>query len=1159
MKLLSRILLSCILLLFAFLVKAQVPAQSNLRIKRIFVNSDTLRLDSLSIIPKTFHISGVADSSYRLDFVQSILYWKQRPANDTITITYRVFSNKLNAVVRHIDFDSIMNRMSIAPFEFNAISKETPRSVFDFGSIQYNGSFGRAISFGNNQDAVVNSNFQLQLNGMLKDSIEIAAALSDNNIPIQPDGTTQRLNEFDQVFLQFKKKNWQLNLGDIDLRQNNLYFLNFYKRLQGISFQTTNRVSKSVQSSTIVSGSIAKGKFTRNVIQPLEGNQGPYRLTGAHNELFFIVLANTERVFLDGELLQRGEDQDYVINYNTAEVTFMPRRMITKDSRIQIEFEYADRNFLNANLYAFQGIDINNKLKLKIAAFNNNDAKNSPINQTLDAAQKQFLFNVGDSIQNALYPNAVLDTAFATNKILYEKVYYTVGIYQDSFYRYSTDPALAKYSLSFSDVGVGKGNYIPDFNGANGKVYRFIQPINGIKQGRYEPVTILVTPKKQQLISLGTEYQIDANNSLKTEFALSNYDVNTFSKKDKGDNTGIAAKIQYSNTATLNTVRKLTLLSTFDYEHVQDRFKPLERLRYVEFSREWGLPITAQLTPATENIVRFSSKLKNNHNHSLNYQLMTYQRSDNYQGYQNILQHSVELSGWQFNNQFAITNFKTEGNSGSYIRPVIDVSKQLKSFGLMRIGIRYALEKNEVHERKTDTIDYNSFSFDVYSAYIKTNERNRNKMSFTFTTRSDKYPMGYELVRGDRSYNYNLQAELLKNEHHQFLFTATYRKLDVYNTKVSNQTADRTVLGRAEYLINEFNGFITGNLLYDLGTGQEQRRDFAYLEVPPGKGEYVWIDYNGDGIQQLNEFEVAQFQDQAKYIRIFTPTNQYLKANYITLNYSFMFNPRAILNSATIQPISKFLARFNLQTSMQKSKKSIARGDFQFDPFKYSINDTALISSNTVFGNTLSFNRYASKWGLDLTNIQNTGKALLTYGYESRRINNWTAKLRWILSQSFTINLNTRKGFNALFTPSFNNRNYELDIYSVEPQLVFIDRTKLRIQTGYKFDKRSNNPFYGGEQSQSNSLNFESKYNVFQSSTINARFTYNYISFNSVANTTVSYIMLEGLLPGKNYLWSLDFTKRLLNNVEINFQYEGRKAGESKTVNIGRAAIRALF
>jgi hypothetical protein len=82
---------------------------------------------------------------------------------------------------------------------------------------------------------------------------------------------------------------------------------------------------------------------------------------------------------------------------------------------------------------------------------------------------------------------------------------------------------------------------------------------------------------------------------------------------------------------------------------------------------------------------------------------------------------------------------------------------------------------------------------------------------------------------------------------------------------------------------------------------------------------------------------------------------------------------------------------------------------------------------------------------------------------------------------------------------------------------------------------------------------------LLQSTSIQGKFTFNDIKYPFPTNTTVSYTMLDGLLPGKNYLWSIDITKRLANNLEINVQYEGRKPGDGKTVNVGRASLRALL
>jgi len=828
--------------------------------------------------------------------------------------------------------------------------------------------------------------------------------------------------------------------------------------------------------------------------------------------------------------------------------------MITKDSRIQVEFEYADRNYLNANLYLAQEFDLNKKVKVRIGAFNNNDAKNSQINQILDPRQKQFLADLGDSVQRAFYPSAIVDT-FAAGKILYEKVY--IGL--DSFYRYSTDPQLAKYNLSFADVKQGNGNYVPDFNGANGKVYRYVPPVGNVKQGQYEPVQILVAPRLQQIINLGVDYTIDKNTLVKAEVATSNNDVNTFSSKDNGDDRGWAAKFQISNEKVLRQSKQLQLVTGLDYEYVQHKFRPLERLRTVEFTRDWGLNILAVPVPVDENILRAKVGIKDKSAHSFSYQFTNYHRSDDYNGFQNMLQHNANWKGWQFNNQFTLTSFNALNDKGTFLRPTIDISKQLKKLDNWRIGFNYSLEQNNNRHKLSDTLNPLSFNFDIYSAYLKSDESKQNRYRITFFTRSDKYAVGKDFVRGDRSLNLNLQTELLKNQNRQLYINTTFRKLKVYNATVSKQKEDETILGRAEYVMNEWKGLLSGNVLYEVGAGQEQRRDFAYLEVPAGTGQYAWIDYNSDGVQQLNEFEIAAFPDQAKFIRIFTPTNEFIKANYITFNYSLNINPRSVLSSSDLKGFKKLLSKIILITSLQTNKKSIAKGVFEFNPFKYGISDTALVTLSTTILNTISFNRFNSKWGVDITNLRNNGKSLLTYGYETRRLNDWQSRWRWNISRSLQFTLNARKGINALYTPQFANRNFELSIYNAEPNLVFISGTTFRVSGGYKFEQKKNLPLYGGEKSVSNAVNVESKYNILQSSSITGKFTLNSINYDFPANTTVSYIMLDGLLPGKNYLWSLGLNKRLANNLEISLQYDGRKAGTSRTVHLGRAAITALF
>jgi hypothetical protein len=353
--------------------------------------------------------------------------------------------------------------------------------------------------------------------------------------------------------------------------------------------------------------------------------------------------------------------------------------------------------------------------------------------------------------------------------------------------------------------------------------------------------------------------------------------------------------------------------------------------------------------------------------------------------------------------------------------------------------------------------------------------------------------------------------------------------------------------------------------LYETGAGQEQKRDLTYIEVPAGQGEFTWNDYNADGIQQLNEFEIAVFRDQAKYIRIFTPTNEFVKANYNSFNYTLQLVPRALLYGKDLKGFKKVISKVQFQSSLQLQKKQLSEGALLLTPWSGGLKDTGLISLNAHQVNSLAYNRSSNVWGFDLIHSKNSNKALLAYGYESRIMEDLSLRTRWSIGRSFSSELLMRAGSNKLqnSAKSFSNRNYSIQQFSAEPKLSYTMGSNFRALVSYKWQHKQN--LEGLEEKVDlGSANSELKYNLLQNMSLQSKFTVTDIRFSSVGgsvsgNSPSSYIMLEGLLPGKNFLWGLDLTKRLSNNLELTMQYEGRKPGTARMVHVGRAGLKALL
>jgi hypothetical protein len=225
------------------------------------------------------------------------------------------------------------------------------------------------------------------------------------------------------------------------------------------------------------------------------------------------------------------------------------------------------------------------------------------------------------------------------------------------------------------------------------------------------------------------------------------------------------------------------------------------------------------------------------------------------------------------------------------------------------------------------------------------------------------------------------------------------------------------------------------------------------------------------------------------------------------------------------------------------------------------LNDTSLISQSSIFVNSFSFNKLNPKWGFDISNNRNSSKALLTYGYQTQTLKEWNLRTRWNISKSIMLNAIFKDGATSLFSNNkdFDNSNYNISQYSVAPDLSYTHKANLRISIGYNYNPQKNDPIYGGETSYSSSIISDVKYNLVSNTSLEAKFTMNDIHYNGNTNTTVSYIMLDGLLPGKNYIWGLDMTKKLGSFLELNITYEGRQPGEGHVIHTGRAALRAIL
>jgi len=1178
-----------------FLLWGSVEAQvlSNQR-STFLAYGDTIVLDTVSIIPGSFSLySGdakIPEEAYRLDAANARLY------PDLIALTrfnadlnrlraeFRVFPVSFTTATRDeykhsllIKTDPVTKRDPYFLYDLN--QQPVPVNDFRFDGLTKSGSFTRGVSFGNTQDATIVSSFNLQLSGKLNNDVEILAAITDENIPIQPEGNTQTLQDFDRIFIQLSKGSTRVIGGDYFITKPPGYFMNMYKRAQGMSISTAfpnrNLFRKDVAGSLRlgVSGAVARGKFRRQEFMGTEGNQGPYRLTGNEGETFIVVLSGSESVFIDGRKLERGQENDYIIDYNTAEITFTANRIITKDVRIVIEFEYSDRNYQRWMLH------VNNEWEYKNFSYRLNffmelDDKNSPLNQTLSEEEKTILAMIGDSLQQAVAP-AVDSVGFNTTEVLYKQIDTTVNALQYTIFVHSTSPDSAFYRVSFSQVGVGNGDYILVNTLANGKVYQWVAPAaDGTRNGNYSPVMQLVTPKSQRMITLGADYRFNRNFRIDGEGALSFYDLNTFSSHDNADDLGYAFRFNTYYDARLNRKENdtLELSAKISYEQVDRNFKPFIRFRSVEFERDWNFvnrnnpnSIYQQAITGTDYIPAVSLELRQRSWGKISYQAQAYLKGEVYKAYRNQAIISFRKRNWELQFNGSQTSTYDTSTATLFLRQKIFFKR---TFHPVSIGFQGETEYNTFHDIATDSLLQNSYMFNDWEVFVSNGDSVRHPWKIFYKARIDHLADGNSLRMGAVAHHAGAGFELINIRNHLFKTTITYRNLQIVDSTLLQRENESSLLARVEYNGKFLKGAIGLDIFYEVGSGLENKRDYQYVVYLNGLGTHVWIDYNGNGVKERDEYEIRTGTivgtDGLTYIKFYTPTNEYVKTYYN--EFAGSLNIKAPDHWRRKTGMRKLLTKLSSQTVFRVEQKT-QRDDLlnSFNPFAFTVLDTALLSMNYSFRQTLYINRFGSKFGLELSYQDIRNKVLLSNGIDTRVNEFGSARGRWNITRLVTLNLDGRYG-NKLSTSQFlRSRDYNIRYWSVEPEVVIQPGSKFRITLTYRYTRKDNSGVpgdtasIGGQVASIHDAGVEFKTNFILKGQLQLNVNYIRMDYNDVTSNALAFEMLEGLNTGNNVTWNVTFQRTLGNNLQLTLNYDGRKSEGANVIHIGSVQLRAFF
>ena len=1142
--------------------KAQATLESEITIDRI--NIDSLYYIGEWVLEESIIVSSdliaIPTQNWLYDPIRGNLTFRETDSfsfqgisDVSVSFKYYPFSLRRfynDKAVQPLD-SSILDDESSNQFSVFSSSDQTKRST---GSeLQQRGSLSRGIIVGTNQDFALESGLDFELSGKLTDDVTISAVLTDKSIPIQPDGTTQNLKEFDKVFIQVQAPNTTIEMGDVDISMEKSTFAKLNRRLQGAAgYNTSNYTNLSA------AASVVRGVFKSVNFQGLEGVQGPYRLTGNENEEFVIILAGTERVYINGQLVQRGEDGDYIIDYGLGEIYFTNNLLIKDETRIVVEYEYIDQNF-NRTLVAAQGEGslVNDRFTIGATVIRQADGNNLLSQQTLTESDIDILRQAGDDRNAARVSGAErIDPEEENVNVLYAQVDTVVNGQTYTIFKNIPGSENAVFRVRFSNVGEFQGSYRRAGTSVNGLLFEWVGP----NRGDYEPFRNLPAPIEQQMAAINTTFSLSDNIRLFGEWAVSDYDQNRFSALDDQDNVDHS----YLGGVQIDSLKTGTGMFSLKAERrfSGSNFEFFERTRDVEFDRKWNL---SSFEKSQETINEMVARYDFNSNSSINGEYGLIERFGFSAQRQASAFETENENGFRlkYRQDWIQSEDDLQMNEGTWFRQQARISNQFTRKSSEHSFIPYMSFEHETRvqrDQQSDSLTNQSLRFYEVAPGVRY-EANKWLLDYSVAYRNSFRVFENRLSDEAASVQQSLQIDLFPSN-----FFTTQNKIAIRNKEYTSDFREQGNTNKNSLLIRSNTSYSSisenwdGNLLYEVNTQQQALLQETFIEVGPEIGQYVWDDLNDDGVEQLDEFFLELTPNEGTYIRQLLPSDELFPVIDLRVRLRNEIKPFGYLRAEG--NLNRFLNQITLRSRFDIAENSTTSEIRDI----YFLNiSTFRDSATTIQG------RFALEKELDLFPEFNKYDLSIRYN-QLRSLVRRSSELQTLYQDAFAVDMgyeitSTIEGeskivsaTNRTTSNSISNRNFNIISKTYEQSFGATVNRSWRTGIIISYSEKEDIIIESNKvEVQIVKIRNTNRFFLWRKVQANSSFEIRNVSINGSTNAVGNFELTEGSGSGTHAIWSLSSSYRVSNLIRLNFMYDGRTVKDRTAIHTAKLTLKATF